>query len=335
MPFQINIELHIHIHYDEKQEEIHDSSAPFDSETFCLLAEQHVGCLRSQRSASTIENYLTALRSFHNFITKADTKTALGTDLIEKYEHWLKNSRLKPNTSSCYMRSLRTLAVRILGDEARTMFSKVYTGRAVTEKRSLVVEDIIRLRSVSLKPGSLLAQTRDLFLFSFYALGMPFVDMAYLKRQQIADGQLTFYRHKTGQYVSVRIEPCMQEIIGRYERPESAYVFPLLSSEEPRAAYQEYQLALNRYNRTLKQLARKAGLSCRLTSYVARHSWASAAFSNNVDMPVISKALGHANPRNTLVYIRQLSDEQLATANHRLLDLINQDYCPNGEKNVK
>ena len=61
---------------------------------------------------------------------------------------------------------------------------------------------------------------------------------------------------------------------------------------------------------------------CKLTSYVARHSWASAAFSNNVDMPVISKALGHANPRNTLIYIRQLSDEQLATANHRLLDLI-------------
>ena len=129
MPFQINIELHIHIHYDEKQEEIHDSSDPFDSETFCLLAEQHIGCLRNQRSASTIENYLTALRSFHNFITKADTKTALGTDLIEKYEHWLRNSRLKPNTSSCYMRSLRTLAVRLLGDEARTMFCKVYTGQ--------------------------------------------------------------------------------------------------------------------------------------------------------------------------------------------------------------
>ena len=319
MPFQINIELHIHIHYDEKQEEKHDSSAPFDSETFCLLAEQHVECLRSQRSASTIENYLTALRSFHNFITKADTKTALGTDLIEKYEHWLKNSRLKPNTSSCYMRSLRTLAVRILGDEARTMFSKVYTGRAVTEKRSLVVEDIIRLRSVSLKPGSLLAQTRDLFLFSFYALGMPFVDMAYLKRQQIADGQLTFYRHKTGQYVSVRIEPCMQEIISRYERAESAYVFPLLSSEEPRAAYQEYQLALNRYNRTLKQLARKAGLSCRLTSYVARHSWASIARQMGVPLNVISHGMGHSNEKTTEIYLKSVDMTIVDEANRNIM----------------
>ena len=319
MPFQINIELHIHIHYDEKQEEKHDSSAPFDSETFCLLAEQHVECLRSQRSASTIENYLTALRSFHNFITKADTKTALGTDLIEKYEHWLKNSRLKPNTSSCYMRSLRTLAVRILGDEARTMFSKVYTGRAVTEKRSLVVEDIIRLRSVSLKPGSLLAQTRDLFLFSFYALGMPFVDMAYLKRQQIADGQLTFYRHKTGQYVSVRIEPCMQEIISRYERAESAYVFPLLSSEEPRAAYQEYQLALNRYNRTLKQLARKAGLSCRLTSYVARHSWASIARQMGVPLNVISHGMGHSNEKTTEIYLKSVDMTIVDEANMNIM----------------
>jgi integrase len=153
-------------------------------------------------------------------------------------------------------------------------------------------------------------------------MGMPFVDMAFLQRDQISNGWMTYYRHKTGQHISVKIEPCMQDIISRYELSDSDYVFPLLSSDDPVAAYEEYQLALNRYNRTLKRLAKKAGLMCKLTSYVARHSWASAAFSNNVDMPVISKALGHANPRNTLIYIRQLSDEQLATANNRLLGLI-------------
>lgn len=322
MSININIEFHIHIHSDEKQDTLNDSFESVKPEAFCSLAEQHIGYLRNQKSASTIENYLTALRSFRSFLAQTEGKAALDADLLEKYEHWLKDSRLRPNTTSCYMRSLRSLTIRILGDEARKLFCKVYTGRAVTEKRSLPIDDISRLRSLTLKPGSSLALTRDLFLFSFYAFGMPFVDMAFLRRSQIADGLLTYYRHKTGQHIAVKIEPCMQEIISRYETPASEYVFPMLSSEIPVKAYEEYQLALNRYNRTLKQLAKKAGLTCRLTSYVARHSWASAAFSNNVDMPVISKGLGHANPRNTLIYIRQLSDEQLADANHRLLDLI-------------
>jgi integrase len=322
MSLNIKIEFHIHIHLKENEKKTLTDVDPLMSKAFCTLAEQHIESLRNQRTSSTIENYLTALRSFRSFLVHTKTIVPLNADIFEKYEHYLRDSNLKPNTTSCYMRSLRSLAIRILGDEARKMFCKVYTGRAITEKRSLPVEDFASLRSLTLKPGSSLALTRDLFLFSFYAMGMPFVDMAFLRRDQISNGRMTYYRHKTGQYISVKIEPCMHDIISRYELSDSDYVFPLLSSDDPVAAYEEYQLALNRYNRTLKRLAKKAGLVCKLTSYVARHSWASAAFSNNVDMPVISKALGHANPRNTLIYIRQLSDEQLSTANHRLLDLI-------------
>ena len=322
MSLNIKIEFHIHIHLKENEKKTLTDVVPLMSKAFCTLAEQHIESLRNQRTSSTIENYLTALRSFRSFLVHTKTIVPLDADTVEKYEHYLKGSNLKPNTTSCYMRSLRSLAIRILGDEARKMFCKVYTGRVITEKRSLPLEDFASLRSLVLKPGSSLALTRDLFLFSFYAMGMPFVDMAFLQRDQISNGRMTYYRHKTGQHISVKIEPCMQDIISRYELSDSDYVFPLLSSDDPVAAYEEYQLALNRYNRTLKRLAKKAGLMCKLTSYVARHSWASAAFSNNVDMPVISKALGHANPRNTLIYIRQLSDEQLATANHRLLDLI-------------
>ena len=322
MFLNIKIEFHINIHFKGCKKCLRHDTSLIKAKDFCTLAEQHVESLRNQRSPSTIENYLTALRSFRSFLALTNAKVYLDADIFEKYEHCLKNAKLKPNTTSCYMRSLRSLAIRILGDEARKMFCKVYTGRAVTEKRSMPVENFVSLRSLVLKPGSSLALTRDLFLFSFYAMGMPFVDMAFLRRDQISNGQLSYYRHKTGQYISVNIEPCMQDIISRYEVPDSNYVFPLLSTNNPVVAYAEYLLALNRYNRILKQLAKKAGLTCKLTSYTARHSWASAAFNNNVDMPVISKALGHANPRNTLIYIRQLSDEQLSAANHRLLDLI-------------
>ena len=83
-----------------------------------------------------------------------------------------------------------------------------------------------------------------------------------------------------------------------------------------------YPSALNRYNRSLKLLARQAGIPVKLTSYVARHSWASIAYEQGVALPVISKALGHTNTETTLVYIEGIKDERLAEANRKLLERI-------------
>lgn len=320
MGFRFRLEFHVHIHRD-KEIPADDKKAMMDMrpEDFCNLAELDVERRKSLTSRSTVDNYLTALRSFRCFILEENIDSQICADLFKHYERWLHDKRLKPNTSSCYMRSLRTLMADIYGEETKLLFADVYTGSSITDKRSLPLDEIAKLQAVVLKPNSFLALVRDLFLFSFYALGMPFVDMAFLRKDQIASDQITYYRHKTGQPISIKIEPCIQKIISRYQNRKSCYLFPLLKSDEPKAAYQEYLLMLNRYNRSLKDLAKKAGIQGNLTSYVARHSWASAAYRNNVEIPVISKALGHANPRNTMIYIRQLEDERLFEANHRLL----------------
>lgn len=326
MGLYIKIEFHVFIHRDggrKKEERPRTIDGDKSPEQFCRQAEKETVRQKCLLSRSTVNNYQTAIRSFKMFLEGLDNKKArLDDTLLKHYERWLHDRLLKPNTVSCYMRSLRSLLSKIYGEDTRRMFGNVYTGLAATEKRSLSISDITRLKSVGLLPGSFLSLVRDLFLFSFYALGMPFVDMAFLRRQQIRDGQLTYYRHKTGQQVTVKIEPCMQEIIDRYQVEGRDYVFPLLKSEEPGKAYDEYLLMLNRYNRSLKRLAAKAQVGKRLTSYVARHTWASTAFSENVDLPVISKALGHANPQNTLIYIRQIDDRRLNDANRRLIDTV-------------
>jgi integrase len=98
-----------------------------------------------------------------------------------------------------------------------------------------------------------------------------------------------------------------------------------LTSTEASTAYTEYQKALNHYNRALKTLAAKSGISHALTSYMSRHSWASIAYDKNVDLSVISKALGHANPQHTLIYIKQINDSRLEEANHKILECIRID----------
>lgn len=290
---------------------------------FLAAAIEEVQKLKSVFSPSTINNYQTAIRSFQKYLGGEDIHLdSICHDTMKSYERWLRDKGICLNTISCYMRSLRSLLSKIQHGNDNGAFSQVYIGRMKTEKRSIPESEITRLKEVRLKPSSYMALVRDLFIFSFYALGMPFVDIAFLRKDQIQNGILTYERHKTGQRIKMRLEPCMLDIINRYLIPDRPYVFPLLHSTIPKDAYNEYLSQLNRYNRSLKQLARIAAVDIPLTSYTPRHSWASIAFSHNVGIPVISKALGHANPNNTLTYIREINDNRLYEANSYIVNCV-------------
>jgi len=321
MGLKIKIEFHLHVYRDGKllktQTETDDKT---DARLLATTALDAIEELAPSHSQSTIANYMTAVRSFLQFAGREVRIEQIDIQMLKNYEHWLRQNGLNLNTISCYMRSLRSLLVKLGRGDALNCFHEVYTGRAQTPKRSITEEDIVRIKSVKLRKNCFLYLVRDLFMFSFYAMGMPFVDMAYLKRSQIKDGQFSYHRHKTGQTVNVLIEPCMQEIIDHYTDCKGAYVFPLLSSELPPLAYVQYLRKLNSYNKALKRLAAAAGIKGTLTSYVPRHSWASIAYQSNVALSLISQALGHANPHNTMTYIRQIDGEQLKSANRNLIN---------------
>jgi integrase/recombinase XerD len=145
-----------------------------------------------------------------------------------------------------------------------------------------------------------------------------------LRCQQIANGMIAYERHKTGQLITIKLEPCMQDIIDRYTsgHETDGYVFPILTTTNPSQAYHQYQSRLRAYNRALHQLERKARLHGVLTSYVVRHTWASLAYDTNIDLAVISSALGHSNTNTTRVYIQGINNQRLADANQKVLNRI-------------
>ena len=149
---------------------------------------------------------------------------------------------------------------------------------------------------------------------------MPFVDMAHLRKAQIHTGTMHYARRKTAQKVSVAMEPCMQMIIDHYVSPTSDYVFPMLRGTTPATQNRVYHNRLRSYNYSLCRLSKMINSSRRLSSYVARHSWASLAYNNNLDLQMIAKAMGHTKISTTLVYIRSLFDTGLADANHNMID---------------
>ena len=317
MSISIRVEFHIYVNR-KSSEEPERKPERKNKSWFLKSATEEIERLRTSLSLSTIANYKTAVKTIGLYLKNDVEMSAIDQNLIKGFERWLKERRVCINSISCYMRSLRSLVNRLKTDGRTDAFRDVYTGRAKTEKRAIAEADIVKIRQTQLRSGSFLTLARDVFLFSYYALGMPFVDIAFMRRSQIAGDVLTYYRHKTGQRVVVPLEPCALKILSRYQQ-SAEYAFPILKSLEPLKAYKEYLQALNRYNRSLKSLARRAGLNVRLTSYTARHTWASVANDTNVDLPVISKALGHTNTKTTRTYIREINDNRLAEANHEII----------------
>lgn len=111
---------------------------------------------------------------------------------------------------------------------------------------------------------------RDMFLFSFYTRGMSFVDMAYLKKNDLKNGVLIYRRKKTGQQLCIRWERHMQDILEKYPMSqESPYLLPIIlkAGEEER---KQYNNALHLVNKKLKFISNSLQLTIPLTMYVAR-----------------------------------------------------------------
>lgn len=316
------IKLSIQFSFDwiGKKRLLHRSS---DEQSFNVLAQHIIDSISDTKAKSTIDNYNTALRSFCSF---AGCKLLLGDisiHTIEGYQRWLLKKGIALNTVSCYMRSLRSLIHKIQPDtDTKALFATVFTGNERTEKRAVSADDIGTLCRMKLPQQSTVAYARDIFLFSFYALGMPFVDVVHLRKSQVNNGYIVYHRHKTGQRISIKIEPPMQQIMNRYNRADCPFVFPMLSADDDLRQETQYETLRSLYNHHLCKLGQMAHIHRRLTSYVARHSWASIAYHANVDLSVISKAMGHTSPNTTLTYIRSIDDDRIDTANHMLLQQI-------------
>ncbi len=223
-------------------------------EDFFLYMEKRIGRLEEENAHGTALNYRRAYRSFAAFLGKQYLPFPACTEiLISEYEQWLRQRKIKRNSSSFYMRVLRAVYNSAVSDglvPAGNPFRKVYTGIDTTRKRAVDKQIIKQLKKLDLTEIPVLAYARDLFLVSLYLRGMAFVDMAYLQKSDIQHGVATYIRRKTGIRLSIKVEPCLQEIIDRYQEKtiHTPYVLPIITSTDEKQAYREYQNALSYYN---------------------------------------------------------------------------------------
>ena len=153
--------------------------------------------------------------------------------------------------------------------------------------------------------------------------GMPFVDIAYLKKSNLKNGILTYRRKKTNQPLLVEWEQVHQEIVERYahQTEGSPYMFPIIKQTDG-TEYKQYKRVQEKVNRTLKKLGIMIGLKTPLTAYVARHSWASIARDMNIPIPVISEGMGHQSYKTTQVYLNSIDVSKISEANRTIIQRI-------------
>ncbi len=286
------------------------------------FARYLAGQLRGMGRTRTAETYSSATNSFERFCGGSDIPLSeIDSDLMMAYEAHLKLMGICPNTTSFYMRNLRSIYNRAVEKgyvAQRNPFCRVYTGIDKTVKRAVSLEVIRRIRNLDLRMQPSLDYARDLFLFSFYTRGMSFVDLAFLKKKDLRNGVLSYRRHKTGQQLFVKWEKPMQGIVDKYDTSDSLYLLPVIKAngkEERR----QYVNEAHRVNRNLKKIGEMLELGIPLTTYVARHGWASIAKSKNVPLSTISEAMGHDSENTTRIYLASLDTSVIDNANSLIL----------------
>ncbi len=314
-----------------------DFSARTVVEYFCssrkvvsvLSYGQHlISRLTEKGKLGSARNLRCTLSSFADFLHGKDIALSMLDEVVVgEYADWLAKRGITSNSSSFYMRNLRSVynrAVREEGIEQTFPFRYVYTGIDKTAKRSVDEKVIIRLKGLELNDISGLGFARDLFLFSYCTRGMSFVDMAYLRHKDIRNGYICYKRKKTGRPLSIRIEQIVQEIINRYQKRTtgSCYLFPILHTEDDEQSYKQYQTGLRYYNKQLKKLASLLGENIVLTSYTSRHTWASTARKHNIPVAVISDGMGHTSEKTTLIYLSSIDTSVIDRANAELVSLL-------------
>ena len=214
---------------------------PINKYSFLSFAQDLIVQLKQIGKERTAESYASAYNSFKRFMdNNGDVLLEdVNSNLMIKYEIYLKNCGVCPNSCSYYMRNLRAIYNRAVEKELTQQqypFKYVYTGIDKTVKRAVSLKTIRQIQNLDLSTNPLMDYARDIFMFSFYTRGMSFIDMAYLKKKDLQNGVLSYRRHKTDQQLFIKWEKPMQKIVDKYNTIESPYLLPIIKNngKDPR-----------------------------------------------------------------------------------------------------
>ncbi len=251
----------------------------------------------------------------------------IDTDWLQRYEKWLRAKENKETTISLLFRTLRSVYNKAIEQKSASKADYPFNDYKVskfdvsTQKRAVTKSDILKVMKLNLSDKPFYMQfSRDIFIFSYLCAGINFTDIANLKHSNIADNRLQYTRQKTSKKINISLSEKALEILNRYTNTDEtdSYLFPILDTKTHITATQKQNRihkVLGHINKHLKTVADTAKLkNVNLTTYVARHSFATTLKKSGVHVELISEALGHSDIATTQIYLDSFDNSQIDNA---------------------
>lgn len=312
---------------NEQKEEI---KAKTVEEYYLLLIKE----LREKGEIGNSYAYLNSYNSLKKFNKGRKLVFTFGfidIQFLNRYENWLRAKGNKDTTISYQFRTLRAIFNKAILDKIVSSNKNPFTVFKVskfntkTQKRALPKDNIYKIIDADTSSGSKLRRfTQDLFTFSYLCGGISFVDIANLTSTNIVDGRLVYSRQKTHGGINLNLNVKALAIIDKYKDygAVATYLFPILHSSRhvtPMQKSNRVHKICHQVNGELRKFAKELGIEADVTTYVARHSFATVLKKSGVNIGIISQALGHQDIKTTQIYLDSFDNEQIDEAMKNLL----------------
>jgi integrase/recombinase XerD len=290
-----------------------------------LYYERLIEKLKSERRIGTATSYNSSLNSLKKFSPKLLFRDVT-VQFLNDYENWLLSKGRSSTTVGIYLRPLRAVLNQAIedGEFLRELYPfgkrRYQIPASKNIKKALSLEEIGRIVNFQTESGTWWEKARDMFVFSYFGNGINMKDILRLKYANIDGEFIRFTRAKTCRTNKANSIPIvfhltaeLEDIIKRIGNPISIpenYIFPVLNNdmtpEKEMADVQQFTKMINKY---LKKIADEVGIVKHVTTYFARHSFATVLKKNGVSPLYISESLGHTNLKTTENYLGAFEDE--------------------------
>lgn len=298
------------------------SSKVENQKTFLYYLDEFVSKKTNQGTKSIYTTTRNKIEEYDSYCTFE----SMDKSWLENFETWMAKT-MKVNAYAIHLRNIRSVFNYAIDEEYTTLypFRRFSIKKEETRKRSLTAEQLRLLRDYPCEEYQI--RYRDMFMLMFYLIGVNAADLFNAKHSALVNGRFEYKRAKTGKLYSIKVEPEAQAIIEKYKGKD--YLLNIMDE------YGNYKDFLHRMGIGLKQIGEteRKGLGGKksrnplfpdLSSYWARHTWATVAAELDVPKEVIAHALGHswANSTTTDIYIR-FDMKKVDEANRKVIDFVN------------
>lgn len=293
-------------------------------------------CLRHEQNEKwgTAALYRSVLHAICDFCQQEVVPFEMITpSWLKGFEGYLRARGLTWNSVSTYMRILRAVYHEAVMAEIAPfkpyIFNKVYTGVEANRENALDAHTMKMLIKLSMDKKSplrpALQHSLQYFVLMFMLRGLPFVDMSFLKKSECKGNIISYRRKKTGRHLVVKLDGAAQLLLKAIANKDakSPYLFPIIHhADGSQEAYKEYQASLKLLNKHLLAIGKYLKINQKLSSYTARHTWATMAFICNVNPAIISQSMGHSSIKVTETYLKPFQQEIINEANRTVLEYV-------------